>query len=214
MNNKIITCLIFILFINITNSTELKSQINNSILVKVGNSLITAIDLENEIKTNLIINGQELSQININNNKGYSVKNLINKSIKNAEINKFGITNYNKQDLKKYVNKIAKNLNTNPIGLKKIFVQNNISYDYFIKNYEIELLWNTLIYQIYKNQISINIIDVENEVKNFKGGNSETKTEIEVIKKNILYKKKEEKLTLFSRSHFSNLENTITIDFK
>ena len=105
MNNKIITCLIFILFINITNSTELKSQINNSILVKVGNSLITAIDLENEIKTNLIINGQELSQVNINNNKGYSVKNLINKSIKNSEINKFGITTYNKQDLKKYVNK-------------------------------------------------------------------------------------------------------------
>ena len=68
MNNKIITGLIFILFINITDSTELKSQINNSILVKVGNSLITAIDLENEIKTNLIINGQELSQININNN--------------------------------------------------------------------------------------------------------------------------------------------------
>jgi hypothetical protein len=34
------------------------------------------------------------------------------------------------------------------------------------------------------------------------------------IKEAILNKKKMEKLNLFSRSHFSNLENTVTVDFK
>ena len=46
-------------------------------------------------------------------------------------------------------------------------------------------------------------------------GNKENKSEEELkkIKENILNKKKEEKLELFSRSHFSNLENSITIKF-
>ena len=39
------------------------------------------------------------------------------------------------------------------------------------------------------------------------------KVEIDKLKKEILNKKKEEKLDLFSRSHFSNLENSITINF-
>ena len=34
------------------------------------------------------------------------------------------------------------------------------------------------------------------------------------IRNSILNKKKEEKLSLFSRSHFSNLENSIVIEFK
>ena len=40
------------------------------------------------------------------------------------------------------------------------------------------------------------------------------KVEIDKLKKEILNKKKEEKLDLFSRSHFSNLENSITIKFQ
>ena len=38
--------------------------------------------------------------------------------------------------------------------------------------------------------------------------------DIKKIKKKIVSKKKEEKLNLFSRSHFSNLENTVQIEFK
>ena len=56
------------------------------------------------------------------------------------------------------------------------------------------------------------MVDVDNEVKNFKKDKS--KEEIEKIKKDILNKKKEEKLQLFSRSHFSNLENTVFINFQ
>ena len=47
------------------------------------------------------------------------------------------------------------------IRLKKNY---NINYESFLEKHKIELLWNTLIYQIYNNQINVNIIEVENEV--------------------------------------------------
>ena len=81
-----------------------------------------------------------------------------------------------------------------------------------MEKHKIELLWNTLIFQIYRNQTNINIVEVENEVEKKKKNKSEE--EIVKIKEKILNQKKEEKLNLFSRSHFSNLENNIDINFQ
>ena len=162
MKNKILISLSIFFLLNHFFFYELRSQINNIIVVKVGNSLITSIDIENEIITNLLINKQEITQENIDNNKNYAIKNLIKKSIKRNEINKHDIKNYNKKDLQNYINRISKIFNTNINGLKKIFINSGISYALFIEKYETELLWNTLIYNIYKNQINVNIIEVEN----------------------------------------------------
>ena len=306
---KIVISLSVFFLINSFNLPELKSDINNTIVAKVGNSLISSIDIQNEIITNLLLNKEEITQEKINNNKSYAIKNLINKSIKRSEINQYEIKNFSKKDLQNYINSTAKKFNTDSKGLVEIFKRNNIDYDAFVQKYKIELLWNTLIYTIYKNQININIIDVENEVKKIKnfdtieydlseieitksdydngvineifeliknegfeatakkfsigvtsqnGGQLGWVTKLSLsgkylqqiskmaikeisppiinknsvsiikindvktnknkikdgeLKKRILAKKKEEKLNLFSRSHFSNLENTISINF-
>ena len=60
--------------------------------------------------------------------------------------------------------------------------------------------------------MNINIIEVESEIKNMDDGKDEKK--LETIKKNLLNQRKQEKLNLFSRSHFSNLENTIDVNFQ
>ena len=206
--------IIFIFSILLNNSIfyKLESKINNIIIVKVGNNIITSLDVQNEILTNLVINNIEINQENINKNKDFSVKNLINKSLKKLEINKYDINEYNKQDLQNYINNIEKNLSIDSKNLKEIFVQNNIDYSKFIENYKIELLWNTLIYKIYRNQTNVNIVDVNNEVEKIKGSKSEE--ELKKIKETILGQKKQEKLNLFSRSHLSNLENTTVVEFK
>ena len=160
---------IFVLFLlNVINSNELKSQINNNIVVKVGDLLISSVDVQNQIITNLVINKKEINQVNIDNVKNFALKILVNKLIKKNEINKFQITNYNKKDLYDYIDKIAKDLDTNRNGLKKIFKENNINYDLLVGNHEIELLWNTLIYSVYSKQININIIAIENEIEKIK----------------------------------------------
>ena len=212
MRNTNLKTIFIILLINNFIFSSLLSQINIAIIVKVGESLITSVDVENEIITNLVINNQEITQENINKNKNYAVKNLIKKSIKLNEINKYKIKNYNKKDLQNYIKNIAENLNTDLNGLKDIFKVHNISYDLLEEKYIIELKWNTLIFQIYKNQTNINIVEVENNVEKIKENKSEE--ELKIIKKNVLDKKTKEKLNLFSRSHFSNLENTVIVDFK
>jgi hypothetical protein len=209
------TNLIIIFFFILINNLiflNLQSQIINNIMIKVGGSLVTSIDLQNEIITNLVINKQEITQENINNNKNYAIKNLIKKSIKISEVNKYQIKNYNKEDLLNYIEGNAKNLNTDRDGLKEIFKQNSINYQKFIDNHKVELLWNTLIYKLYKNQTNINIVEVENEVDKIKENKS--KDELKKLKETILNKKRKEKFNLFSRSHFTNLKNTITIDFQ
>ena len=202
---------IFILINNLV-FLNLYSEIKNNIVVKVGESLVTSIDIQNEIITKLIINRQEITQENINSSKNNAVKKLVNKLIKKNEIKKYEIVNYNKKDLENYVDKIAKNLNTNISGLKKIFNQTGINYEYFVENHRVELLWNTLIFKIYRDQINVNIIDVENEIEKIRVNNNNV--DLEKAKKDILDQKKGEKLNLFSRSHFSNLERTTVTNFQ
>jgi|TARA_B110000971_G_scaffold217131_1_gene253380 hypothetical protein len=210
---KNLNCIIISFFILISSfvSSNLQSNINNSIAVKVGASLITTIDIQNEIITNLIIRKEEINQENINKNKNYAVKNLINKAIKKNEINKYKVTNFSEKDLQNYITNITKKFNTDKNGLREIFTKYGVSFEEFEKNYEIELLWNTLIYQLYKNQTNVNILEIDIEVKKIKENYNEE--ELTKIRKDILNKKKIDKLNLFSRSHFSNLENNVVIKF-
>ena len=210
-NIKLIILFFFLLFNNFYFSYSAAS-IQNQIVVKVGDTIITSIDIQNQILTNLMINKQEITEDNVNKNKQYSLKMLIDMSIKKGEIDKYKITEYNKNDLREYLNSVAKNFNTDVKGLKQIFEESNISYNSFVKKHEIELLWNTLIFTIYRNQININMVDVENEVKKIQG--NKKKEELIKIKNTILNKKKEDKLNLFSRSHFTNLQNKISVNFQ
>ena len=195
-----------LLFVN------LQSQINNFIVVKVGNTIVTSVDIQNQIITNLIVNKQELTQLNIDKNKNFSVQSLIRKSIKKSEIDKYKITNYNPADLQKYIENVAKNLNTDQNGLKEIFKQAKIDYDSFVENYKVELLWNTLIFSLYQNQTNINMVEVNNEIENLKENTNND--ELKKLKEAVINRKREEKFQLFSRSHFTNLENTININFQ
>jgi hypothetical protein len=205
---KIFRFVIIIFFIY----TNLQSQINNVIVVKVGESLITSIDIQNEIMTNIIVNNKEINQKNIDNSKNYAIQNLINKSIKQNEIKKYEVTSYNKKDLDKYIINIANNLSIDQKELKNLFKQNGLDYESFVEKHKTELLWNSLIFKLYKNQTNINIVDVENEINKVKSKMSDE--EVKKIRKKILDQKKEEKLNLFSRSHYSSLENTVIIDFQ
>ena len=300
-------CVVCLIFVFIT--PEGNSVIKNDIVIKIGNSLVTSIDIQNEIITNLVLDKKEITQESINSNKNLSIQNLVKKTIKNNEINKYKIKNYNNEDLKKYIQRVAKTFNTDTIGLKNIFIKNNINFNVFVENYKTELLWNTLIYSIYKNQINISKIEIANEIEtsvnkkkteydlseieisNFdynedklkevlelikkegfssaaikysiaptaeKGGRigwivgntlskkylklvkkidingislpitnstsvsiiklndireEENDEEIGILRKKILLKKKNEKLDLYSRSHLSNLERSININF-
>ena len=155
--------ILLIVFIELS-FLKFASATSSQIIAKVGNEIITSIDLENEVLTILTISKAELSQDTINKTKNLAMKELIRKLIKKNEIKKYNIKDYNRNDLNKYLVQFAERLGTNKSGLKEIFNKKGISYERFVDKYITELLWNTLIFQIYKNQITVNTIEIQNEV--------------------------------------------------
>ena len=80
---------IFIVIFLSLQSEYLLAKINNSIIVKVGNEIVTALDVENEIKTILVLKKLDFTQENINRSKDFAVRSLIKSAIK--EQTKIGI---------------------------------------------------------------------------------------------------------------------------
>ncbi len=158
--------------------------LNNKIIARVGTEIITNLDLKNEIKTYLVMTRQQINQENVNKSKDLAFRSLIRNAIKLNEIKKYKVDKYNPQDLENYLNLISKNIGADRSNLKNFFKLNKLDYEKFRENYINELLWNTLIFSLYKNQITINPIEIEEELKNKVKSNKETKkfliSEIEI----------------------------------
>ena len=154
-----------LLIMSFFNSDHVLSKINNKIIANVGNQIITDLDIEDEIKTMLILNQKRFSQENINQVKNMAMNALIKRSIKKNEILKYKVEDYDEKELNNYLIQVSKKLNTDIEGLKNILESNLINYEIFIDKYKTELKWNNLIYSLYKNQLNINTVDIENELK-------------------------------------------------
>jgi len=142
-----------------------KAEIKTSIVGKVGNEIITEIDLKNEIKTILILSKNEINQTNIKKAKDVAVKSIVSNLIKLNEIKKYKIESYSELDLENKLISIAKRYETNKEGLESIFLQNNTSIKPLVTRLRTELKWNSLIYSLYSNQLNINTIDIDNDLR-------------------------------------------------
>ena len=67
------------------------STINNKIVAKVGNEIVTSFELENKIRTILFLSNRQIDQVNINKVKKKAISDLINKKLKKEEIDRYGI---------------------------------------------------------------------------------------------------------------------------
>ena len=169
------------------------SQIDNKILVKVDNKIITNYDLVREIKTLLLINNIEFNNDNFVKTKAIALNGLIGRYLKLSEIEKYEIEKFNKRELSSYIDNLAKSQNITVLELKKKFANRNLNYDTFIDNLKVGYIWNSLIFDLYKNQIEINTIEIENELEQIVNrGKTLEKfniSEIEISSKDISEKK-------------------------
>ena len=146
------------------------SKISNSIVITVGNLPITYLDLVKEMRLIAIVSNNKIENSNKEQIKNIAAKSLIKRKIKEIEIEKYSIKNYNKNYLKKLISQTSINLGTNEDGLKKIMNLNNLDFKYLEHKYEVDLKWNSLIFELYKNKVVLNMGEVEeilnNTVKN------------------------------------------------
>ena len=60
-------------------------------------------------------------------------------------------------------------MNIDEETLENTLANNELNIQTFKNIYKIELLWNSLIFEIYNNQISINMGEIDDQLKNFEG---------------------------------------------
>ena len=173
--------------------------INNKIVVKIDNNIVTSYEIKNKLLTSLILSNKELTQENININKKPALDYLINLKLKINELQRY---NFETDDVN-VKNQILALSSNNIEDFKIKFENNNIDYELFLDELKIETAWKQLMFKIYKEKVIVNQKDVDKQVSDylknnsdlveykiseieiFIENNSEVKTNIEFVKQKI-----------------------------
>lgn len=140
------------------------ASIQNKIIATVNNEIVTSYELKNKIMTFLILNKVEVNQENINNYKNQSLKTLINMKIRKNELVKYNLLN-SKIDTSRFIEQQSKKYNFTIEEFKKEFLNNNLSYDLYLQEIQLELGWQQLILQLYGNKIIVDEYEIDEELK-------------------------------------------------
>ena len=206
--------IIFLLYF-VDTPVKLFSQSENSIIISVGNNPITRVDLIKEIKLIAILSNTEINKSNREQIKGLAVKALIKRNIKESEIKRRNIYKYNQKQLNGIIKNTSLKLGVDQNGLKEILKKNNLSFEELVKRFETDLKWNYMIFQIYKNKISLNTAEIENKIQlrlnTMQSSNDQEK--IVAIKEKVVNEEKEKKLKMFSNMHFQILKDQFKLNF-
>ena len=141
--------------------------LENKILFKVNNEIITSIDILTELKYLGIIN-KDLKKTT--NNQAFEIvkRSLIREKIKEIELKKlFKELEVEEKFLNNLLIDYFKSINIKTISeFEKFFISNDINPNLIKKKISIEILWNQLIYSKFKQNIKIDRDLIQNELSN------------------------------------------------
>ena len=142
--------------------------IENKIILKVNNSIITTLDIFEEMSSLKFFN-KKLNQLNDEEIYQISLNTLLKNKIKRNEvIKKTGNIELNDNS---YLNSLIqnqyeilgfKNLN----DFKKELEDKKVSYKNYEQKLKVDILWNQLIYSIYFNRVTINESELKKQIEN------------------------------------------------
>jgi peptidyl-prolyl cis-trans isomerase SurA len=141
--------------------------IENKILFKVNNEIITSIDILTELKYLGIIN-KDLEKTTKNQAFEIVKRSLIREKIKKIELKKL-LKEIEVEE--KFLNNLLidyfKSINIKTISeFEKFFISNDINPNLIKKKISIEILWNQLIYSKFKQNVKIDRESIQNELLN------------------------------------------------
>jgi len=161
-NKKILLFLAFIFFVFNTNLNSLE----NKILIKIENEIITSLDVNNEYKYLIALNPS------IKDTKENILIELAKRSILQEKIKKIVIEkNFNNPKIsQKFLERILKNVYSK-IGItsinefKRYLISRNIDIENVKNKLEIEALWNELILIKFSSKVKINEKELRKRIK-------------------------------------------------
>ena len=131
----------------------------------IGNKPITRSDIVNEIKLILILNNESYSDDKRDKLHQAAVKSTIRRNIKQIELERNNFFRLNEEDFKKELIRLASNLYVDVETLKNICASNELDFSIIEEQVKVELYWNSLIFEIYKNKLVINPNQIEEQLK-------------------------------------------------
>ena len=155
--------ILLVIFLSIKSSYA----IENKIIVRVNNEIITSIDILNEINYLKLLNPQIQE---LNNEKLFEISknSLIREKIKKIYLLKL-IDEISLEE--KYLNNLIKNIysqkNIKSLEDYKLYLKNNnLNYHYLKNKITIESLWNEMIFQKFNSKVKINKDQIKKEILN------------------------------------------------
>ena len=148
-----------------TKIKQVKTALKDGLYATVGNKAITRLDIMNEIKSILILNNMSYSDDTRQELQQMAVKSVIKRNIKEIEIDKNDFLQFSQTDLNFHLNRLASNANMDLATLKNICISNGLDFSIIENQMKIELLWNSLIFHLYRNKISINLSEIDKQLK-------------------------------------------------
>ena len=159
--SKIIFFILLIILFNIKNSIALE----NKILFKIDNEIITTIDIYEEIRFLKIFN-PESNNLNEEELFEISKNSILRDKIKKIEIMKF-IKELKTDDkfLLKFIKNRYSKMNINSLeNFESLLRFNNLNVKNVKEKFYIELIWNDLIYQKFHDKVIIDKERIKNEI--------------------------------------------------
>ncbi len=137
------------------------AKVENTIILKVENEIITNFEIKNKILSTIILADQEIDQENINKLKKQAIDYLIQQKLKKIELSKYNFKT-NQAQIDNYLNKISFNDTNN---LKKKFEVNNVDFQLFLEDLDIGFKWQNYIYRIYSKKIELDEKNINTELE-------------------------------------------------
>ena len=186
-------------------STQGKVKISDALFMTVGNKATTKSDIVHEIKIILILNNQSYSAEKRDQLQELAVKSIIKRNVKQIALENHNFFQFNQQDLESELMKLATNIDVDIETLKNIFASNDIDFSIIEDQIKVQLFWNSLIFQIYKNRITIDPDDINEKLKLIQNNKKTKEYLISEILMNVTQKDKLEE-------EIDQLKNKIKIE--
>ena len=155
----------FLILISLICAIKVNANIADALYITVGNKAITKSDIVDEIKIILILNNKSYSDAKREKLNKMAIKSTIERNIKQIEIDRIGFLEFSQQDLINELTRLVNRINIDLDTLKNICASNELDFSLIGNQIKTELLWNSLIFQLYKDSLSINVDEIEEQLK-------------------------------------------------
>jgi len=168
---KNIKLLITTILLSILLSTSSNAELNIKVIMSVGDEIITNYDLDKEINYLNVITVGQIKELDDQESKKIAIDSLIKDKIKITALSKHNNIIINDELLNNQIIESSQNIGFRNIEDFLAFLKfQKYELDEFKKKILLELKWNQLVYQFYKNQIVINKEKIDKKLKTLIAG--------------------------------------------